>query len=253
MLVPKDGDAFAAAVGELKAAEKDRKRLDVAGDVCIDLTACGQREPPFKPTMPPSKPQSFVTSDCLDPRHAAKRLTDEFTRGFARGLQPLTVFDVRVGHEVAADATYYRIGEAGVRVSGLELMQAADVEALGYAKGEALRIAATGAMEPTQEPVVGQPMSDIGYLKRYGRMPPPKEDTTPLGPLMAAYADWSRQQAASRMAAYEQQGVPAAPLVVGWSNSGPEGDYGMLRVNLPDGTREVLYVRADALPRILGV
>jgi hypothetical protein len=67
----------------------------------------------------------------------AKAHEDSFARGMREGTDPYIFASGRPS--VNSDAVFYRMGKAEVTVSGLEMLQATDPEALGYAKGQELK------------------------------------------------------------------------------------------------------------------
>jgi hypothetical protein len=142
-------------------------------------------------------------------------LEKDFARGFAKGILPHGTNEVRVEHAVSSDVTDYRLGEACVSVSGLEMIQADSIEALGYAKGQHLRRQAFLAAQVHAEgEKMKRIMEDCLFTQEY----PPAEE----------------------------RGVPV-PVVSGWSGGGsPEGAYGVLTVDIegehvryvPESTRK---------------
>jgi len=69
---------------------------------------------------------------------AAKAREDMFARGMREGTEPyIFAGPARVHHD--SDVTSYRMGGVHVSVTGLEMLQATDPEALGYAKGQELK------------------------------------------------------------------------------------------------------------------
>ena len=79
-----------------------------------------------------SSPGSFVTGNYV------QFLPDAFIRGFRQGLRPHRLADCRILVASDSDSVVVRLGEARVAVSGLDLLQATDLEALGTAKAREL-------------------------------------------------------------------------------------------------------------------
>lgn len=75
-----------------------------------------------------------VTRDCPE--------GTPFMRGLAAGIKPFGLAQVREGYMCNADMRVLCLGAAQVTVSGLEELQAADPEQLGYDKGKSLRLLA---------------------------------------------------------------------------------------------------------------
>lgn len=68
-----------------------------------------------------------------------RSLARSFKQGLRRGIEPFGLEDVAVAWAVGQDVMVLRLGRTAlVEVCGLDMLQARDLEALGYEKGQAL-------------------------------------------------------------------------------------------------------------------
>jgi len=94
------------------------------------------KDPPEPQTLG-DPPQSFVTGNCKK-----STIEDMFARGVREGAEPY-IFSVSEGIGLSGhtEEVCYSMGGARVTISCLEMIQATDPEALGFAKGRELKAA----------------------------------------------------------------------------------------------------------------